>query len=58
MLDAVPGRADPGEAQLFGGRADALDDGGDRGVADGVEARLEAASVQATTCAATASASR
>lgn len=42
MLDAVPGGAHAGQADLLGSRADALDHGGHGGVPDGVEPRLEA----------------
>ncbi|CAM5647507.1 hypothetical protein SALBM217S_09618 [Streptomyces griseoloalbus] len=42
MLDTVPGGAYAGEAELLGRRADAVDHGAHGGVADRVEARLEA----------------
>ena len=42
VFDAVPGGADPRQADPLGGGAYAVDDGGQGGVADGVEAGLEA----------------
>lgn len=58
MLDAMPGSAHAGQADLLGGGADAFDHGGHGGVPDGVKPAWRPASVQATTCAATAAASR